>query len=94
MKTVLPENTPTAMWQRIVQPHEVDLSPEEARAVLRWKFSAKDLDRVDSLSAKARSGTLSETEERELDDYLVIGNVLGFVQSKARLSLKRAGLPA
>lgn len=94
MNTLLPENTPTAMWQRIVQPDAGDLSPEEARAVLRWRFAATDLDRVDALSAKARSGTLSETEERELDDYLVIGNVLGFVQSKARLSLKRAGLAA
>ena len=60
------------------------LSPDEARAVLRWKFPASDRQRVGELSAKARAGGLTAVEERELDEYLAIESALISLKSKAR----------
>jgi hypothetical protein len=43
-----------------------------------------DEDRVTELSAKARAGSLTETETSELDRYLHSGSLFGGMQSKAR----------
>jgi hypothetical protein len=40
--------------------------------------------RVDELSAKSRSGSLTDAEENELDSYLDIGSLLAVMQSRAR----------
>jgi hypothetical protein len=57
------------IWDRIINAEDAVLSPDEARAVLRWKFTESDQQRADDLSAKARSGQLTTVEERELDAY-------------------------
>jgi hypothetical protein len=45
---------------------------------------------VDELSAKAQKGTLTPEERAELDEYIRVGYELAILQSRARLSLKRA----
>jgi hypothetical protein len=42
MSTITTENAAPAIWERIIRPDLDDLSPEEARAALRWKFSDAD----------------------------------------------------
>jgi hypothetical protein len=42
---------------------------------------------MQDLADKSQAGTLTEDEERELDSYLHIGNLLAVMQSKARLVL-------
>jgi hypothetical protein len=82
-----------AIWKRAIEPETGDLTPEQAGAVLRLKLSAADLDRADALAAQAKLGALTPEQERELTDYLTVGSALEFLKSKARLSLKRAGMP-
>jgi ribosome-associated translation inhibitor RaiA len=83
--------TPVAgIWDRIMGADEHELSADEARAVLRWKFPASDRQRVDELSVKARTGELTATEERELDEYLAIESALISLKSKARRALRPA----
>jgi len=89
MSTITTESASATIWERIIRPDLDDLSPEEARAVLRWKFSDADRQRADHLSAKARAGALTAAEERELDEYLSIESALICLKSKARLSLRR-----
>ena len=48
------------------------------------KLPPTDEERVNELSAKARAGSLTESEAQELDSYLHIGVLLGVMQSKAR----------
>jgi hypothetical protein len=48
------------------------------------KLPSADEDRVNELSAKARSGSLTEDEMQELDSYLHVGILLGVMQSKGR----------
>ena len=78
------------IWDRVIGADDHVLSPDEARAVLRWKFPASDRQRVDELSAKARAGELTAAEERELEEYLAIESALISLKSRARHALKSA----
>jgi len=83
--------TPAAgIWDRVIGADDHELSPDEARALLRWKFPDSDRQRVDELSEKARAGKLSADEQRELEEYLAIESALISLKSKARRALKTA----
>jgi uncharacterized protein YnzC (UPF0291/DUF896 family) len=83
-------NTETAIWERVIDPNEDDLSPEAARFLLRLDFGEPDHARMQELAEKSNDGTLTEDERLELQNYVRIGNVLALIQSKARLSLRHA----
>jgi hypothetical protein len=85
-------NTGTAILHRLIEPENDDLSPEAARSILRLNFPERDHRRVAMLSAKASAGTLTPDEQEELGEYLRVSDLLALLQSKARLSLRRAGL--
>lgn len=90
METALsPNQTASAIWSRVVNPERGDLSPEAARALLKLDFAPEDHRRANELSEKARQGTLTPTEQAELEEFIRVGNELAVLQSKARLSLKR-----
>jgi hypothetical protein len=59
-----------------------------ARRVLAWKFPAKDVKRIRRLQEKNNAGTISESEYRELESYVRVGQFVAVVQTQARLSLK------
>jgi hypothetical protein len=77
---------------RTIQPAEGNLPIEAARSLLSFQLSPTDWERVNDLAAKARAGTLTSEERVELDEYERITCLLELLQSKARLSLKHAGL--
>ncbi len=85
---VVTPNTEAAILARIIQSDERELTPDAARYLLSMKLPSTDEERVNELSAKARSGSLTENETQELDSYLHIGMLLGVMQSKARRLLK------
>lgn len=86
--------TPTdaAVFGRLVKPDRGDLSPEAAREILSLRFDDADARRMNQLAEKARDGDLSPEEEAEIESYRRAGYLLGVLWSKARLSLKRAGM--
>jgi hypothetical protein len=55
-----------------------------AEYLLSMQLPQADQQRVNELSAKARAGSLSESETQELDSYLHIGRLLAVMQSRAR----------
>ena len=77
-----------SIWDRVIGADSHVLSPDEARALLRWRFPDSDRQRVDQLSEKARAGNLSAAEQHELDEYLDIESRLISLKSKAQLALK------
>jgi hypothetical protein len=85
---VFTPNTEAAILARIIQSEERELTPEVARYLLSMKLPPSDEERVQELSAKARSGSLTDSETQELDSYLHIGILLGVMQSRARRLLK------
>ncbi len=66
------------------------MSPRVARAILRLSFSRRDRDRMHELSTKARAGTLTPEEDREMDGFECVGAQLSTLKSMARQVLKRS----
>jgi hypothetical protein len=88
--TLSPNKTASAIWARVVKPNRGTLTPEVARAILKLDFDPEDRERINLLSAKAQKGSLSAEERAELEEYVRVNAELMVLQSKARLSLKRA----
>ncbi len=90
MSVAMP-NSEAAIWSRTLHPDQGDLSPEAARSILRIQLSETDHSRLNELAAKARDGSLTAAEERELDSYRNVGRLLELMKSHARRSLARDG---
>ena len=82
----------TSIVSRLLKPEREDFSPDLAREILSLQFDPVDRERMNQLSLKVQSGDLLEDEQAELESYRRVGCMLGVLWSKARLSLKRAGL--
>jgi hypothetical protein len=86
--------TEAAIVGRLMKPDHGDFSPEAARELLSLRFGDEDQARMQELSRKAQQGTLTASEQAEVENYRRVGYWLGILWSKARLSLKRAGMDA
>ena len=80
-----------AILEQIVEPNKGGFSAEHARYVLSLSFPQSVQARYTALSEKAQDGTLSESEQAELDAYLRTNALLMVLQSKARVSLRKHG---
>ena len=69
----------------LVAPDVPEMKRDFARAVLAVKFSAQARQRMKTLAAKNRRGTLSDQERAELDKYLRVGLFVDLMQAKARV---------
>lgn len=83
-------NHEAAIFGRLLQAEKGDLPPELARYVLEIGFAQEDHDRMNQLAAKARVAALAAEEQRELENYNLVGDVLALWHSKARRSLQRS----
>jgi hypothetical protein len=83
-----------AIVGRLMKPDHSDFSPELAREILSIRFGDEDQALMRELSRKAQEGTLTAAERADMDNYRRVGYWLGILWSKARLSLKRAGMDA
>jgi hypothetical protein len=77
-----------AILRRVVDRKHANLSEEAARAILRLDFDETDRRRMNQLAAKNRAGALTAAEDKELDNFIHVGQVLGILKSKARQALK------
>ena len=82
--------TELQIWDRLLKPKEPTLPATAARYFLAFKFSNQDMKRMDELAAKARAGQLTAEEEEEITVYSRMDSFLSILQSKARMSLKKA----
>ncbi|MEK9135501.1 MAG: hypothetical protein AAB393_00120 [Bacteroidota bacterium] len=86
-------NCEADIWLRTMLPDESEVMPAEAGRILRFRLSARDLARAEELGDKANAGALTSDEADELHHYLTVGRTLELMQARARLALKRTGLP-
>ena len=68
---------------------EGEVSPAAARGLLKFGFSEQDHVRMAELATKAGAGTLSRSEQDELDTFERLGCILDILHSKARQALKK-----
>jgi len=78
-----------ALWGRLLDPVDPELSAEAAHYLLTLRFPQPDIDRMHELAKKARAGTLTIEEQIEVDNYERVGHVLSLMKSKARKALKK-----
>lgn len=88
MITSIPETSESTILARVISPENPTLSPAVAKELLNWGFSENDKERMSELAAKARAGTLTETERWETEGYERVSSFLSLVKSKARRSLQ------
>jgi hypothetical protein len=81
-----------AILSRIIRPERDDLSPEAAQSLLRLAFDEQDRAQMHELALRAQHGELTVEEQDEIESYRRIGRLVDLMHSKARRSLKRAGL--
>jgi len=77
-----------AILSRVLEPDKPTFPAAAARAILGFDFNQADKARMRDLSAKAQEGTLTRSEQAELDNFERVGHVVNLMQSKARRSLK------
>lgn len=88
-KTILPARTEAEIWLRILHP-EMELKPKVARIILGLRIPDNDVVRMRELSAKARDGTLTASEDQEMNEFERVGSILSILKSKARQALRRS----
>ena len=91
MTTTPTATAEAAILSRLIKPNRAEFSPEVAEALLRLDFDPADRDRMHELAVKGQEGSLTKTEEEELDSYRRIGYFVDLLRSKARISLQRHG---
>jgi hypothetical protein len=74
---------------RLVDEANPTFTPDVARTILQIDYSEVDHARMADLAAKSNEGLLSDDEREELQSYVLVGDLLSLLQSKARLSLKK-----
>ena len=82
-------NREAAIWARMMQARNEELSPAVAEYLLSIRFGEDDREQLRRLAERSESGTLTRDEEVEFDSYLHVGNLLAVLQSKARAALQR-----
>ena len=66
---------------------DTGMSAEAAQALLRFRFNAAAVARMNELAEKNRLGTIAPSERALLDRYVRVGNFLNLVHAKARCAL-------
>lgn len=74
----------------VISPLEGTLSPDVACAILQWKFSTKQIERMNRLGERNRNGAITPDEREELERFIRVGGLINLVQAKARVSLQQA----
>jgi len=76
------------IFSRLIDASNPTLTPEAAAGILQLAYTEADHARMALLAAKSNEGVLTSDEQRELESYVFVGDVLSLLQSKARLSLQ------
>ena len=81
-------NTQLDILTRMIHPARHALSPDAAKFFLSLDFTENDHGRMTELARKSNAGNITDAEARELDEYVKVGHLLAFLQSKSRLALQ------
>jgi hypothetical protein len=86
-----PNTTESDILSDVIAANRGDFSTDVAKSVLKWKFKAAAVRRMNTLADKNRKGTITEAEREQLQRYLRVGSLINLMQAKARLSLQSEG---
>jgi hypothetical protein len=78
-----------SLYLRLLDERHQRLSKVEARALLKLRFSAEDIERMQRLTRRAQSGKLTTAERSEAENYDHLSTLLAIMQSLARQTLQK-----
>jgi hypothetical protein len=81
--------TEAAIFGRVIEADDGDLTPDLARYILSLGFRSADKVRMHELAVRNQDGDLTTAEKAELHNYVNVGHFVAMLQSKARKSLKQ-----
>jgi hypothetical protein len=87
-------DTEGQILEQVIEPDTAGMSPEAAQALLRLRFNAAAVARMNELAEKCRQGTIAPSERALLERYLRVGNFLNLIHAKARCALAEPASPA
>src|SRR5580692_10647585 len=83
------ENSAVLLFTRLWDEASRYMTPALARHVLKVGFSDADKARMHELAVKNSEGRITPSELEELDIFVNVGDLLGILQSRARIFLKK-----
>ena len=90
MSTATPHVTPVDILMRSIDVHPEQMTREVAAFFLSLELSEQDRVHTAELAEKARQGTLSDSEQQEIDEYRRTGKLIELLKIKARMALNQA----
>jgi hypothetical protein len=87
-------DTESEILEQVIEPDTAGISPEAAKALLRFQFNEAAVARMNVLAEKNRQGKIAPSERELLERYLRVGNFLNLVHAKARCALAEPASPA
>jgi hypothetical protein len=82
-------NSGVSILSRVLDFADGPLSPSAARAFTSLKFRKSDERRMNQLAAKARSGSLTDSERFEAEEYNIVSHLVAYLQAKSHQTLKK-----
>jgi len=77
------------MLDRLLDPLTCCFAADSAKALAELEADPVAQARVEELAEKSNEGQLTVEERREYETYVHVGNLIGILQAKARLYLKK-----
>ena len=89
MRTTPTDTSEAAIFARLFEGQNGNLSQLVARKLLDITFTASDQARMEELAQRNQQGRLTAQEREELANYVKVGDLLAILHSKARQALKK-----
>ncbi len=77
-------STQSSIIDEMLEPFTESLTPESARSLSALKVKPSVQTRVDQLAAKCNEGELTESERKEYETYVQVGNIFALLKAKAK----------
>jgi hypothetical protein len=81
-------NVAAIALNRLLDPLARSLTPAAARALVRFRIDTATQSRIAELAEKCNEGELTRVERAEYEAYVHVGDLISFLQSRARRLLK------
>ena len=91
MKSLISPDIDAQILEAVVAPDKPTLSAGMARMLLKLSFQAEQKAEIEALLERNNAGTITESERRQLEAYVRVGNFLSLLQAKARATVSRVG---
>jgi hypothetical protein len=82
--------TDAQIFAEVIAPDNPDMAEAAARSILTLHFSDSQNARMRELAEKNNRGTITNSEQAEMESYRRVGHFFALIQAKARLSLQQA----